>query len=329
MIVKLIKPAEGIEYDITQAVETITWSGSIIGAARTVDFNYINAPYDPGMDLPKVSTGDFLSLFDGDELFFGQIFGIEKSTETGTLTYTAQDAMKNLLESNGYYNFKNMAPEAIAEKVLADIQVPFNNLAVTGVNIKSMLCDGTSYYDIILGAYTQAYRMTGKRYLPMIWHRAFGVWEAIYTVGNYTLSDESNITLSSLSESMDEIKNQIKIYNSSGKQVGEVKDDPSIQTYGTFQDIYTVEDGVDPNAAAGNMLKTVPTQEISVEAIGDLNCLSGYSVEVSDGATGLSGKYWITSDSHTWSGGIHTMQLDLRFEQIMDEKDITEEEAKK
>ena len=33
----------------------------------------------------------------------------------------------------------------------------------------------------------------------------------------------------------------------------------------------------------------------------------------------------ITSDKHTWQGNVHTMELDLSFEQLMDEKDIEEE----
>ena len=46
---------------------------------------------------------------------------------------------------------------------------------------------------------------------------------------------------------------------------------------------------------------------------------------VKDAATGLSGKYWIKSDKHTWQGGAYTMELELSFEQLMDEKEIETE----
>ena len=207
--------------------------------------------------------------------------------------------------------------------------MPFNHLEPTGINIKSMICDSSPYYDIILGAYTQAYRMTGKRYLPMIWQREFGVWPAVYTVGNFTLSDDSNITAASLSENVDGIKNVIKIYDDKGNQVGEVSNDPSTYVYGIFADVYEQEKGVDPTTAANNMLKVDPEQKITISAVGDLNCLSGYSVVVKDAATGLSGKYWITSDKHTWQNNVHTMELELSFEQLMDEKDIETGEEEK
>ena len=92
--------------------------------------------------------------------------------------------------------------------------------------------------------------------------------------------------------------------------------------------MYEVEKGVDPATAAKNMLKVTPTQNITMTAIGDKNCLSGYSVAVKDAATGLSGKYWIKTDKHTWQGETYMMDLELSFEQIMDEKDIeTEKEG--
>lgn len=326
MTLKLIKAQQGMTYDLSKAVESASWSGNVLSAGRSVEFTVLNDPYDSGLQLPEISTGDYISLLVGEnELFYGQIFAVERSTAIGTITYTAYDMMKNLLESNGRYNFKNQTPEAIAAQVLADIETPYNHLEPTGINIKSMICDSTSYYDIILGAYTQAYRMTGNRYLPMIWQREFGVWPAVYTVSNFTLSDDSNITAASLSESMDGIKNVIKIYDDKGKQVGEVSDDPSTYLFGIFADVYEVEKGVDPTTAAKNMLKTTPTQTISITAVGDLNCLSGYSVTVKDAATGLSGKYWIKSDKHTWQGGAYTMELELSFEQLMDEKEIETE----
>lgn len=99
--------------------------------------------------------------------------------------------------------------------------------------------------------------------------------------------------------------------------------------YGIFADVYEQEKGVDPTTAANNMLKVDPEQKITISAVGDLNCLSGYSVIVKDAATGLSGKYWITSDKHTWQNNVHTMELELSFEQLMDEKDIETGEEEK
>jgi cell wall-associated hydrolases (invasion-associated proteins) len=330
MKINLIKDT-GVIYNITNAVSRIVWKGSASEAARSVDFDYINAPYDNTVNLPSISTGDYISLEDSKEgeIFFGQIFGIEKSSQTGTISFTAYDMMKHLLESTGQYNFKNLTPEAIVAQVCADIQVPIRHLHPTGVNISSMICDKMKMYDIVMAAYTRAHRITGDKYFAMIYKRGLGVYKTEWAVKGFTLSENSNIFASSISETMDEIKNKILIFDDKGKQIGEVKDDESLKKFGVFQEIYSKEEGVDATTGAKNLLRVKPTQAIKISAIGDINCLSCYFVQVKDTATGLSGKYWISSDSHTFENGIHKMELELRFDSLMDAKDIKEETEKK
>lgn len=330
MIIKLIKDT-GTIYDISNACTRIIWKGSASEASRSVDFDYINAPYDNTVNLPSISTGDYISLEDSKEgeIFFGQIFGVEKSSQTGTITFTAYDMMKHLLESTGQYNFKNLTAEAITSQVCADIQVPIRHLHPTGVNIASMICDKMKMYDIVMAAYTKAHKITGDKYFAMIYKRGLGVYKTEWTVKGFILSESTNIYASSISESMGDIKNKVLIFDDKGKQIGEVKDDGSIKKFGIFQEIYSKEEGIDPNTGAKNLLKVKPTQAIKISAVGDINCLSCYFVEVKDTATGLSGKYWIASDSHTFENGTHKMELELRFDSLMDTKDIKEETEKK
>lgn len=330
MVIKLIKDT-GTIYDISGACTRIIWKGSASEASRSVDFDYINAPYDSTVNLPSIATGDYISLEDRKEgeIFFGQIFGVEKSSQTGTITFTAYDMMKHLLESTGQYNFKNLTAEAIASQVCADIQVPIRHLHPTGVNIASMICDKMKMYDIIIAGYTKAHKITGDKYFAMIYKRGLGVYKTEWAVKGFTLSEESNIYASSISERMDDIKNKVLIFDDKGKQIGEVKDDGSVKKFGIFQEIYTQEEGIDPTTGAKNLLKIKPTQAIKISAIGDINCLSCYFVEVKDTATGLSGKYWIASDSHTFENGTHKMELELKFDSLMDTKDIKEEAEKK
>ena len=330
MVIKLIKDT-GTIYDISNACARIIWKGSASEAARSVDFDYINAPYDSTVNLPSIAIGDYISLEDSKEgeIFFGQIFGVEKSSQTGTITFTAYDMMKHLLESTGQYNFKNLTAEAIASQVCADIQVPIRHLHPTGVNIASMICDKMKMYDIVMAGYTKAHKITGDKYFAMIYKRGLGVYKTEWAVKGFILSESTNIYASSVSEGMGDIKNKVLIFDDKGKQIGELKDDGSIKKFGIFQEIYSKEEGIDPNTGAKNLLKVQPTQSIKISAVGDINCLSCYFVEVKDTATGLSGKYWIASDSHTFENGVHKMELELRFDSLMDTKDIKEEPEKK
>ena len=337
MRVQLYKPDSGQQYDITGACASVTWKGSASSACRTLDFAYVNDPYDSAIKIPSISVGDLVSLEDEKEgeVFYGQIFGIEKSSDIGTITFTASDPMKHLLESKGQYNFQNVTPEAITMQVAADVQFPLRyadgipSIYVTGVNIASLICDQMSLYDIIMAAYTKAHKITGDKYFAMIYKRGLGVYKAEWIVNGFTLSDSSNITASNFSESMDAIVNRVKVYDDKGNQIGEVNDADSAGKFGIFQEVYKQEEGVDPTTAATKLLKSKPQQKIKINALGDINCLSCYYVMLHDAATGLSGRYWISSDSHTWQNGVHTMELELEFEAIMNTKEVKEEDKDK
>ena len=331
MQVLLIKPTSGIQYDITNACASYTWSGSASEASRQFEFNYLNSPYESSLQLPSIEIGDYISFSDNSntEVFYGQILAVERSSQIGTITYTAYDAMRNLLNSKGNYVFANQTAEAIAAKVCNDIQMNIRYLQPTGVNIASMVCEDMTFYDIIMAAYTKAHKISGDKYFAMIYKRGLGVYKSEWIVSGFTLSDTSNIYSSSITEEVSEIVNRVCIYDDKGTLIGEVKDDNSINSYGTYQQIYKQEEGVSANDAANTMLKSLPTQSIKISAIGDINCLSCYFVQLTDGATGLSGRYWISSDSHKWENGVYTMELELTFDSLMTEVEAKEAEKKK
>lgn len=101
--------------------------------------------------------------------------------------------------------------------------------------------------------------------------------------------------------------------------VGKVTNADWVKLYGTFQKIYRKEDGVNPVDVAKNMLQGLERRG-TVEAIGNIRCVTGYSIAIKDEYTGLVGIFQIDGDTHTWKGGQYTMTLSLNFDEIMDEK---------
>ena len=76
MKVNLIKPSENKIYDISDAYESVSWSGSALSAGRNAEIAYINAPTDTNIVIPQISTGDFLALEENEkEFFYGQFTG--------------------------------------------------------------------------------------------------------------------------------------------------------------------------------------------------------------------------------------------------------------
>lgn len=321
MVINLYKAKERKIYDITEMISSVEWGGDVLAAARTSDLSVVNAPYDSHIGtLPAASPGDFIGIELEEEIFYGQVYGIEKTSEDGTVTWNCADQLQHLLKSYAKYNFKNTTAEAITAQVCADFQFPVGSLAQTGILIPTMICDNNMIYDIIMGAYTKAWKQSGKLYQCRMENRALCVIEkGQMLAGGFVLAENMNITKTSYKESTESVINRVKIYNENGQQVGEVTDTESAEKYGIFQETYTVEEGIQPAAGAG-MLMNGPEQTLTVEAVGDINCIAGRGVKVQDSATGMAGLYWIKSDRHIFQNGIHTMSLELQFKNIMDEK---------
>ncbi len=322
MKIKWIKHSNNKTCDITEFVSMTTWSGSVSQAARSLEIAVLYSPLDRNIQEINIALGDRLKLYsdDNDLLIDAMVYNRERISEQGTITYSGYDELNRLLKSDGTYNFKNTTPEKITKKVCNDLKVDTGNIASTNVNIKSLLADSMNYYDIIMTAYTKAHKMNGKKYMPFASGKKVSVIEKGTIVKNFSLNDKINITGSSYSESLDSMINKVKIYDDKGKQIGEVKNDGWINAYGIFQSSYTKEEDVIASKAAKNMLTGID-KTASVDALGNIYCISGFGVKLKDSLTGLTGVFWIDSDSHTWENGNHTMSLELAFKNIMDEKE--------
>ena len=328
--VHLISKSTGATYDITNACAKVEWSGDYAESGRRLSFDYLNAPYDPDLKLPMVACGDRVTAYlakDAAPVFTGHIYAVERSSQIGTITYTAYDAVHLMTKSRTTKNFKNTSPEKIAALLCQEMGLEAGELYETKVPISSMLCSDMSYYDIIMAAYTKAHDQTGDDYFLYVdGEGRLCVRKAEWIVSGFSLSDRNNITESDIQESVDSIVNRVEIFSDANERIGVVQDDASISSYGVFQETYTQEEGTDANTAAAKQIYTKPAQSIRISAVGDVHCLAGYYVRVQDGATGLTGKYFIKSDTHTWENGVHQMELDIAFDSIMRTVESSDEE---
>lgn len=310
-------------YDITQIVSKYTWAGSVDQACRSVEFSVLNAPYDKNTaDFPRIKMGDFIKLYDDDNnlIYYGMVYTAESTSAIGEVAYTSYDLLYHFTKSTWSKSFKGKTPEAIAKVCCSEVGVTAGNIVSTKINIPKLLIENGTIYDTMLKAFKKASVTSGKKYLITMNGKKLDVIVKGTNSKVLLLADDGNITSSSIKESIADIINRVKIYNSDNKYTGVVSDNDSIKKYGIFQSTYTEEEKVDAKTAAkGNFKK--PTQEITMEAVGYIGCKSGYSVYVKDGATGLTGEYWVIEDSHTFENGAHTMTLTLSYQNTMGASD--------
>ena len=297
---------------------SLTWSGTDTQASREISFTVPGTPYDPNFPKISIPKGDVVELrVDGKKIFIGTITSRTRTDQIGTSSYVAKDYMHHLLGSTGTYIFKKTTPEAIAKKVCTDVGIGTKGLFKTGINIKKMIFENQCLYDIIIKAYRKVKGETKKNYMPVMDGTKVSVIEKGDSSG-VTLTNGVNVLSSSYTDTVDNMIDLVKIYNSKHKLVGAVSNDKHLKTYGVYQAAYQKESGKNATKAAKAMLVGT-TREAQVEALGDIRAVSGNSMKMKDPTTGLEGKFYITSDSHTFENNVHKMTLQLAWKDSMEE----------
>lgn len=321
------------EYWITEFVTTVSWSGADTQASRSVEFELVNTPFDKKMTVPVLKGGDIITFYDDDDKarFTGRITNKEKLSEIGTRNYIARDYMHNMIQSNASYIFKKKTPEYITRAVCKDLGIKVGSLVKTKKKLKKYVAQGMSMYDIIRKAFKKA--KPGTKFLLAMDGTKFTVVKRGGVVAGFHLDSTKDILNMEFTENADSMVNKVVIYNKNNKKVGVVKNANWIKTYGVYQDVYDNDrkkkkaTKADKNEAK-KMLEGVD-KKTTVEAIGDIRCVSGRAITILDTATNTSAEFWIKSDTHTWENGIHTMTLELKFKQKVSstEVQISEEDS--
>lgn len=300
--------------DITKYVETVDWEGSDTQTSRTAT---LSAAYDYYQKMYlNIKLGDLIYLYEGEMIFVGAITSAERTGDIGTASYTAKDFMHYLIRSKGTYNFKNTTPEKITKKICDDLLIQTTDIYKTKTHIKSLLFENDeTHYGIIVTAYNEASMKMNAKYppvfMPIMKKNKLSVIVKGQSSG-ITLKSNRDITTSSYSQNTDDMVTRVIILDENGKKTGITVNEKNLNKYGVYQEIYKKEKDKNTKTAAKQLLKGI-TKEADIESIGYIQCVAGYSVKIEDKASGLTGKFYIESDKHTWKDGIHTMSLTLKF----------------
>lgn len=312
-------PKGGKEQDITKLITTYTWSGDYKQAARQLTFNVANTPTD--YYLPKISimTGAMIRLYDNtNELYQGYVFTQERNRSSTDIEVTTFDGLTYFSRNKATYNIKSMVPEAITKKLCSDFGVTIGDISTTGVPI-TQIFKGEALYDIIMKSYTKASAVTGKKYMPIMKNGKLSVILKGSTTTAYVADSSKNITEASYNESIDGMVNRIKIYNSSGAYAGTVENSSDISEYGLMQDVYEEQTGINATTEAKSKLVAIQRSGKISNAPGDTSCITGNAIKIKEPYTGLTGLFYIDTDSHTFENGQHTMDLSVDFQNMMNE----------
>ena len=90
--------------------------------------------------------------------------GKGKSSTGTTINYLAYDNGERLNKIKISYNIKNLTPSSIVDKVCNEYSLTKGTIASSSVSIKKVFI-GVSIYNLIMSAYTEESKRTGKNYM--------------------------------------------------------------------------------------------------------------------------------------------------------------------
>lgn len=316
--------------NISGYVTSVTWAGSAKQAARTVAFSVAYSPNDKSVKNLNIKLGDKITFHPGypddkKTKFIGIITQRERKSEAGELQYTATDGMMHLLRSSGTYRIVNKTPEKITQMICKDVKVKTGSLAKTKISIPKIFFQERPYYEIIMAAYTKAYRKNKKKYIAQMNGDKLEVIQKGKIIPNFHIRQGERITDSSYTEDLESMVNRVYIYDSNNNKIGSVSNSNWVKKYGVFQNTISVDSGNGKTEAKAELQGINKTASLTM--IGDYRCVSGLGVIIEDSRTGLKGKFWIENDSHEWNNGIYTTTLELAFKNVMDVQEEDQEQT--
>ncbi len=210
----------------------------------------------------------------------------------------------------------------ITRRICADFGISIGEIVATGVKISRNFL-GCSLYDIIQTAYTLASVSTKKKYHIVFRGALLCVVEKKITDNTLVIEGGSNLMDASTSESIENMINQVVIYNKDDKLIKMLKNSEAIKLYGVMQDYLKQPEKEDVTAQAKKLIDdNGEVQKITLNNLGNIANVTGGTVVVREPYTGLYGQFFIDSDVHTWKNGIYLNKLVVNFKNMMDEKDV-------
>lgn len=299
-------------------VQSIEWSGDITLPHRTLSLTVRNTlngvdraiPFELGSEL-RMNSGD------GTELFRGVIFKT-RITETGETEITAYDENVYLTKSTDTKRFASMTAAAIVRELCRDFGIATGSIAETGYVIPKLILRDQTLWEIIVTALTETRKQNGRRFFVYADGGRLNLVERKGKVAEWLLEDGANITSAAYSQSIEDMRTQVKVVGGDDKKpvIATLKNDALIAKYGIMQHLENADSDLKASQLeqlARQLLDDLGkiTDIASVDALGIADVTAGGAVYVKESMTGVVGAYYVSTDVHTWEGGVHRMSLTL------------------
>lgn len=304
--------------DLTPWIISYEWSGDLEQAGRKLNFKIAYTTKDNAWMNPAINLGDEIMLYCIDptaggqfDLFHGKIFMQSRESSSYEMEFVAYDKLIYLAKSKYTLKFSKAPVKDVLSTVASKAGLTLGRVADDLTYTVDFVADGMTGTEIIKKALEQGRKKSGKSYhIYLDAQDRLNVVRADTTIQGYAITDMTNLTTASHSASIEDMVNRVEITDKDGHVIGAVTNETDVKAYGTIQNVYKVDNKQDTQSSAKALLKSV-SEHSEVEALGNIQCIVGYAVEIQEEQ--LKGTFLIVSDSHTIESNRHMMKLTLRY----------------
>lgn len=312
------------KYNITNMVKDVTWAGDINTLPRQLDVNFHNTnDIEAGKKLVNVVVGDQVIAYNsGSEIFRGVIFKTSID-QSGSASFTAYDELVYVTKNTDSILIKNKSATQVIKEQCKKFGISYSSIEDTKVKISKLVCQDKTLADTWQEALEETKKKNGKSY--KIYSSKGKVYMKSRANATKLTVSITDVISASNETSIEELKTQVMVTKGSLDPTEKSdtkfqyvieKDKTAASKYGVMQHVENVDDKAktsEMRTKAKQVLKTLnkPDTTLQIEFIGNVSCTTGNQIKIKDPLTGISGTYYITSDSHSWSNGVHKMSLQI------------------
>lgn len=321
--VRLLIVADGTTTDVTLLTQSVQWSGRSGSSSRTIHAVITDdGTNDQQRADVDVERGDQAILMYKDdtgkdkELFRGLIMRVAQSSDR-TLEITAYDLGIYLANNRDTFVYEDpISASDVFSDVCNRFGIPTGDVAGTPYMLNDFSMPKTSGWDAIGDALSQTYEATGIRFYPYAMEGKMHLVERRNNILQYLIETTRNVTSYTRTASIEKIRTRIKAYDKEDRVVAEAVDSALESKIGTFQDIETADEEMSEGelkAFVQSSLNEVnkPEKTLQLECTGIVDVITGTGVFVRIDELDLTASYFVESDTHTFTGNVHNMQLSL------------------
>ena len=314
--------------EITPICSGIDLEGAVTAASRKLSLSVVRKNADYYLSkIADIKRGDAIALDDGSEdyVFYGLVWETKDDDSQVLKEIVCYDNMKFLMTSEAITNvWNNVTPNEVTETICKELGVTCGDLPECEDKVSVNAREKTGYEAMMI-AWTEAHKLNGKIYYPrMVGHRLTVIEKGAelgdsHALKHYSRDLPGSIIKTTLDESSESAVTSLWSRNGAGTASHIKTDDELSKLLG-----YIVGMRDDSQTTDQMDVKQINDGEkvATVEAIGDWAMQTGWSVGIESSVL-VEERLYIESDQHHYENGIHTMTLELSYENTMDEHENT------